>query len=779
MIGKTISHYEILEKLGEGGMGVVYKAEDTKLRRTVALKFLTPQALGTEDEKARFIHEAQAAAALNHPNICTIHEIDESEGRSFIAMEYIEGRSLKDIIASGPMKLAEALGIAMQIAEGLHKAHKRQIVHRDIKPANIMITGEGRVKIMDFGLAKSPGRTQLTREGTTLGTVAYMSPEQGRGEEVDYRTDIWSLGVILYEMVTGRAPFRGDYEQAVIYSILNENPEPVTALRTGVPVELERIARKAMAKNASDRYQHADELLVDLRSLSAEITTTGLAKGPARKGFTGKHVGYVIGLIIIVVATLVLARLFLFPEKSETIESIAVKPLENLSRDPDQEYFVDGMTEALIAELAKIGTIKVISRTSVMRYKDTDKSLPEIANELGVDAIIEGSVMQAGDRVRITAQLIEADEDHHLWAEHYERDLRDVLTLQREVASAIAREIDVTLAPRDKDVETAAIRIDPRAHEAYLKGRYHWNKRTEKDLGKSIDYFEEAIRIDPDYAQAYAGLAEAFSIFRNWGYSSYSAKEANQKAKEYAHKALSIDSKSAAAYSVLGLESLEYDYNWEGAEKYFKKAISLNPNYATAHHWYASMLSHWGRHDEAIEQGMQALKLDPLSIVINVSLAFKYYYARRYDEAIEQILKTLELDKNFYGSYYVLYQCYTEKGMIQEAFEAFRQLMIHDERTSTYVEDLDQVYKTSAYEVYIAWVIENMDEWWSYDYSFPFYLSMIYARIDNEDKALEELEKAYEAHSQFITSIGVEPAFDNLRSDPRFDELLKKVGLTE
>jgi len=778
MIGKTISHYKILEELGRGGMGVVYKAEDTKLRRTVALKFLTPQALGTEDEKARFIHEAQAAAALNHPNICTVYEIDELEGRSFIAMEYIEGRSLRDIIASGPMKLEIAQGIAIQIAGGLHAAHQRQIVHRDIKPANIMITGEGRVKIMDFGLAKSPGRTQLTREGTTLGTVAYMSPEQSRGEAVDSRTDIWSLGVMLYEMVTGQAPFRGDYEQAVIYSILHEDPEPVTALRTGVPVELERIAHKAMAKNASDRYQRADELLVDLRSLSAEITTTGLAKGPAKKGFTGKHIGFVFGSVVIIVAALVLARLYLFPEKSEAIDSIAVLPLENLSRDPDQEYFVDGMTEALIADLGKTGTIKVISRTSVMRYKDTDKSLPEIANELGVDAIVEGSVMQTGGRVRITAQLIEADEDHQIWGEHYERDLQDVLALQRGVARAIASEINITLAPGEKGEKSDARRIDPRAHEAYLKGRYHWNKRTEKDLWKSIEYFEEAIRMDPDYAQAYAGLAEAFTILRNWGY--YSAKEANQKAKEYAHKALSIDNKSAAAYSVLGLESLEYEYNWEAAEEYFKKAISLNPNYATAHHWYANILARWGRHDEAMEQMLRALKLDPLSLVINVALALNYYYVGRYDEAIEQSRKSLELDKNFLAAYFVLYLCYVEKGMIQEAYEAFRQVMILDEKTSIYVEELDHVCKTSGYEVCNTWwVIKNMDEWSFHDYNYPFYRSMAYARIDNKDKAFEELEKAYEARSPYLISIGVEPALDTLRSDPRFDELLKKVGLKE
>jgi serine/threonine protein kinase/tetratricopeptide (TPR) repeat protein len=779
MIGKTISHYTILEELGRGGMGVVYLAEDTKLRRSVALKFLTPQALGTEDEKTRFIHEAQAAAALNHPNICTVYEIDEAEGRSFIAMEYVEGRSLKDIIASGPMKLEEAQGIAMQIAGALHAAHQKQIVHRDIKPANIMITDEGRVKIMDFGLAKSPGRTQLTREGTTLGTVAYMSPEQSRGEAVDSRTDIWSLGVMLYEMVTGQRPFKGEYEQAVIYSIMSEAPEPVTALRTGVPVELERIAHKAMAKKASDRYQHADELLVDLRALSAEITTTGIAKGPAKTGFTGKRIGLIFSSVIIIIAALVLARLFLFPEKSETIDSIAVKPLENLSGDPDQEYFVDGMTEALIADLAKIGTIKVISRTSVMRYKNTEKSLPEIANELGVDAIVEGSVMQAGGRVRITAQLIEADEDHHLWAEHYERDLRDVLALQREVARAIASEINVTLAPREKGGKSGVDRIDPKAYEAYLKGRYHWNKRTKRDLEKSIEYYEEAIRIDSDYAEAYAGLAEAYTILRNWGF--YPAKEANQKAKEYANKALSIDNQSAAAYSVLAMESMEYDFDWEVAEEYFKKAIASNPNYATAHQWYGEFLSRTGRQDEAIQMANRALQLDPLSLVINTNVAFRYYQARRCDEALEQCRIALEMDKNFYNLYLVLFQCYWMKDMIPEAVEAFNQMISFSDYVGkeSYLEELERAYKDSGQEGWMRLIVAMGKILASSNYNQSFYNAALYAMLGEIDSAFEELETAYKARSYLVTTIGTEPALDDLRSDPRFDELLQKVGLKE
>ena len=774
MLGETVSHYKIIEKLGEGGMGVVYKAEDTKLRRTVALKFLSPQALGTEEEKARFLYEAQAAAALNHPNICTIYEIDESESRSFIAMEYIEGNSLEEMIESGPLKLEEARRIALQIAEGLHEAHRRQIVHRDIKPANIMITSEGRAKIMDFGMAKSSGRTKLTREGTTLGTVAYMSPEQGHGKEVDPRSDIWSLGVIVYEMVTGQLPFKGEYEQAVIYSILNEDPEPLTALRTGIPLELERIARKAMEKNPGDRYQHVDELLVDLRNLTDELESPRLARNPVRKGISRGRFALVSGAVIVIAAALILTRLYLFPEKSQAIDSIAVLPLDNLSGDPDQEYFADGMTEALIADLAKIGTLKVISRTSVMRYKDTQKSLPEIARELDVDAILEGSVMQVGGRVRITAQLIEAVSDRHLWAESYERDMRDVLALQGDVARAIAREINIKLAPREEGGSSGARQVEPRAYEAYLRGRYHWNKRTEQDIGKGIEYFEEAIRIDPYYAQAYAAIAEAFIVLSDWGYCL--PREADKKVKYFAQKALSIENESAAAYSALGLASYGIDYNWEDAEEYFKKALSLNPNYATSHQWYSGLLSSLERHDEAIEQAKRAIQLDPMSRVMNQTLGFAYYYARRYDEAIEHCRKTLELDES-YLVVQIIYLCYLQKEMFPEAVEAFKQALSFHEQTRVFVEEYSQAYKTSGYEGCVEWIIENMEKWIIMNYTQSYIYAMAYAELGETDKAFERLEEAYEIRLRTVTTIGVEPLMDSLKSDPRFDELLIKIGL--
>jgi TolB-like protein/predicted Ser/Thr protein kinase len=541
MIGKTISHYKILEKLGQGGMGTVYMAEDTKLDRTVALKFLTSQAVGEEDEKARFVHEAKAAAALSHPNVCHVYEIDESEGQTFIAMEYLEGQTLKEKINAGPLNLKRALELAIEIAGGLKEAHEAGIVHRDIKPANIMITTKGRTKITDFGLAKLTGGTKLTKTQTTLGTAPYMSPEQARGEETDRRTDIWSLGVVIYEMACGLRPFRGDYEPAVIYSILNERQEPLTALRTGVPVELERIVDKSLAKSPDERYQQVADMLVDLKGVvkrlessergragtgaeaarsapvarpeAAGATTAGPQSEGARSAQEARPEAasqaaprpsatatdrprlsrptWYVGAAVLIVA-LVIAGMNLFRERPaqaptgpidpDIIDSIAVLPLENISGDPTEDYFVAGMHEALITDLSRIGALRVISRTSVMRYKDTDKAVPEIARELDVDAIVEGSVMRVGDQVRITAQLIRAATDEHLWAENYDRELSNVLGLLSEVAQEIAGEIEVALSGEDKAQLADSGPVVPEAYDAYLRGQFHFNTLSAKEL---------------------------------------------------------------------------------------------------------------------------------------------------------------------------------------------------------------------------------------------------------------------------------------------------------
>ena len=497
MIGKTISHYKILEKLGEGGMGVVYKAQDTKLDRFVALKFLPPHALGSEEEKTRFIHEAQAAAGLSHPNICTIHEIDDSHGQTFIAMEYIKGESLKEKIARGPLELKEVIQIGIQAAEGLYEAHRKKMIHRDIKSANIMITENNRVKIMDFGLAKLSGRTKITKTGTTVGTISYMSPEQVKGEKVDHRSDIWSLGIVLYEMLTGQLPFRGEYEQAVTYSILNEEPEPVTALRTGIPMELERVINKCLAKEPSKRHQYVEDVLVDLNEIKEKHDLkkkTMTQQVPSQKRYIPK-----ITAIAIVFVLVILTGIYFLTRQADVIDSIAVLPLNNMMGE-SHEYFVAGMHEALITELSKISALKVISRTSTMGYVETNKKIPEIARELDVDAVLEGSIYQEEENIRITTQLIRGRTDEHIWQGSFDRKLMNILALHTDVARAVANQIQIALKPEEEArLEAVPPEVNPEAYDHYLQGwRYRWEE-TDTSLQKAIEHLEQAVVLDPDF----------------------------------------------------------------------------------------------------------------------------------------------------------------------------------------------------------------------------------------------------------------------------------------
>jgi serine/threonine-protein kinase len=508
MIGKTISHYKIIEKLGTGGMGIVYKAQDLKLDRFVALKFLPPHLTSSEDEKQRFIHEAKAASSLDHNNICAIHEIDETEdGQLFISMAYYEGETLDKKIKEKPLPIDEAIGIVLQIAQGLATAHEREIVHRDIKPANIMLTKKGVVKVLDFGLAKLSTQTKLTKESTTLGTVSYMSPEQAKGEEVDHKTDIWSLGVIIYEMLTGQLPFKGEYESAVLYSIINDTQEPITGLRSGVPMELERIINKCLQKNSAERYQHVDELIVDLQGFKkSESTEIPTIKEPPMK----RPKSVILSIVFISIFILIVAGYYIIiqqGDKSETgwQNSIAVLPFDNISNDPEQEYFCDGMTEQIISNLAKLPQLKVISRTSVMKFKATDKTLPEIGKELNVAHVLEGSVRKFGDRIRVTAQLIGTKDDFHIWTENYDREYKELFNVQDEVSEAIATNLLANLSLQDIAVVKMKRPSNTEAYEYYMQGRYfHINKffysDNIEDFFTSERMFKKAIKLDPNYA---------------------------------------------------------------------------------------------------------------------------------------------------------------------------------------------------------------------------------------------------------------------------------------
>ena len=775
MVGQVISHYRLIEKLGEGGMGEVYLAEDTKLKRKIALKFLHRNLTVDKEATQRFEREAQAAAALNHPNIVTIYEIDEFEGQIFLAMEYVEGKTLRQIISGSQLQIDDIGDITTQICKGLSKAHQAGIVHRDIKPENILINEDGRVKILDFGLAKLKGVSTLTKEKSTMGTVYYMSPEQASGGEVDFRTDIWSVGVVLYEMFTGQVPFKEEYELAILYSILNEEPTPVRQLRPNVPIELEQVVNKALAKNLSKRYPKINEMLGDLRLVRQDSVTQKPQKIMAKKKNLSKKLLLAVAAFIMM---LILSKMFLFSGNNEVINSIAVLPMTNLSATPEKEYFADGMTDALITELSKISALRVISRQSVMRFKGSKNPLPRIAKELNVNAILEGATLLAGDRVRITAKLIHAKDDRFLWAESYERDLKDILTLHREVAQSIAGEIKVKIEPQEQARLSTPKSVNPKAYRFYLKGRFFWEKRTPEGMTKGMKYFQRTIKEDPNCALAYAGLADSYHLLASYGL--LPEREAFPKAKEMALKALEIDENLAEAHNSLAAVKLLYDWDWKGAEKEFKRAIELNPNYVTGHLWYAISFTVKGKVDEATHELQRALELDPLSISVQNAIARQYYFAKEYDNAISQYHKVLELDSNYVFAHAFLGQAYLQNLRPEQAITAFRKAMaLSGNSQPGIIAGLGYAYALLGQKDEAMQMLNKLKNLSDQKYVSPFYYALVNTGMGNRDQAFEWLEKAYVDRSEWMIYLNVEHFLDLIRDDARFSALVKKVGLAK
>ena len=640
MIGKTVSHYKILEKLGEGGMGVVYKAEDLKLHRFVALKFLHPELTRDDEAKTRFIHEAQAAAALNHPHICTIHEIDEHDGQSFIAMEFVEGEGLKDRIQKGPLPIDDALTITIQIGEGLHEAHERGIIHRDIKPGNIMLTSRGQAKVLDFGLARLGTHTKITKTDTTLGTAAYMSPEQASGKEVDRRTDIWSLGVVLYEMIVGERPFKGQYEPAVVYSILHDEPEPITARRSQVPMELERIVGKALVKDPSARYPHAEDMLVDLRTLRSRTQTHGLPETAKTRGKRNRMM--IAGAAVVVVIALGLAiipRLFRpatppqKPRVTDNRKMLVVLPFENLGA-PEDDYFVNGTTDAITARLASVSGLGVISRQSAIQYKKTTKSIKQIGEELGVDYILEGTVQRERpsdptSRVRVIPQLIHVADDTHVWADTYDETMTEVFRVQSDIAERVAAQLDVALL----EPERRAIEKRPTgnlaAYEAYLRGLdNYWLTARGADAELSVQLFQKAVSTDPQFAEAWAGLAMAYHEL----YWSYDRPEALTQETEAAKRAQELAPDLPETHLALGRVAYA-QREFDKALEHFERAQRLRPS-GDAAYSISATLRRMGRWQDALDHYEDARRLLPRApSMFWYDLGYTNTCLRRFDEA--------------------------------------------------------------------------------------------------------------------------------------------------